>query len=226
MNYTTLKSGAAYFAVALLMGVQTLTPLSGPANAHAPILMERTAVNYHSGDVIPVTLDEPLSSSTAHRGDMFTATVDVTHRGYDHLRGASITGHVSDVVRSHDRRPGQLGLQFDSLRTRGGKTYQIDGSLIGLDTNSIMTNSDGTLVAQETQKHKTLEYAGYGAGAGAVLGILGGGGLRLGTILLGAALGAAGGQLSKGKTQQHDVDLKQGLKLGVRLDKDFDYPNY
>lgn len=213
-------------AAAMVVAGPLALPFAQIADASPIIIRSALPLNYDSGDVIPVTLDETVTSEYAHPGDKFTATVDSSQAGYHRLRGASITGHVTDVRHSDGKRPGRLGVQFDRLTTRNGQSYTITGSLIALNDKSLKTNADGVLVAKNTEKKKTLQYAEIGAGAGTVLGILGGGGIRVGTILLGGALGAAAGQLSPGKKQSHDVNLKAGTKLGVRLDHAFNYPNY
>jgi hypothetical protein len=223
---TTRRTATAALAVGLFAAGSVLTPFIETVQAQPIVTQTYLRLNFNTGDVIPVTLNDKISSKDSHNGDTFTATVDSDKPGYRRLSGDTITGHVTDVHKSRHNKPGTISVEFDKLTTQDGKTYNIDGSPIGLDDNSVKTNDDGTFVAKSTEKKKTLQYAGIGAGAGAILGILGGGGIRLGTILLGGALGAGAGELSKGKKQSHDVYLDPGTKLGVQLDSPFDYPNY
>jgi len=223
---STLKSAAMLVMAGFIVTGPLLGSYAQSAQAEPLITRAPLDLNFNKGDVIPVTLDETISSQYAHPGDSFTATVDSSQAGYHRLRGASITGHVTEVRHSDGKRPGRLGVQFDSLTTRGGTKFVINGSMIALDDKALKTNDDGILVAKNTEKKKTLEYAGIGAGAGTVLGLLGGGGIRVGTILLGGAIGAAAGELSHGKKESHDVTVKSGTKLGVRLDQKFEFPNY
>jgi len=221
VNSLTLAVVAGMFAAG-----SVVAPFSSVAQARPIVIQAPKVVDFNQGDVIPVTLNDSISSAHSHVGDTFTATVQSDQPGYRRLSGDTITGHVTDVHRSRHKKPGQLSVEFDKLTTLDGKVYDIDGSPIGLDDSSVKTNDDGTFVAKSTEKKKTLEYAGIGAGAGAVLGILGGGGIRLGTILLGGAIGAGVGEASKGKKESHDVFLNSGTKLGVELNSGFDYPNY
>jgi hypothetical protein len=69
-------------------------------------------------------------------------------------------------------------------------------------------------VATTGSKKNTTKYVGYGAAGGLILGSL------LGSNVLGAvAGGAAGYLLGKKKKARGDVVLKDGMTLGVRLDK-------
>jgi len=223
---TTLKSAAMAVVATMIVASPMIGPFSQIADARPPIIQEPLALNYDAGDVLPVTIDETVSSQFAHPGDTFTATVQSSQAGYHRLRGASVTGHITSVRPSNGHRSGRLGVEFDTLTTRGGKVYNISGSLIDLNDKAIRTNGDGVMVAKKTEKKNILEYVGIGAGAGTILGILGGGGIRVGTILLEGAIGAAAGELSHGKKESHDVILKAGTKIGVRLNQGFNYPNY
>jgi len=223
---TKIKAATIVLAAGMFAAAPVLAPFSQVAQARPIVMQAPRSLDFNAGDVIPVTLNDSISSANSHPGDTFTATVQSDQPGYRRLSGDIIKGHVTDVEHSHHKHPGRLSVQFDKLTTQDGKVFDIDGSPIGLDDNSVTTNADGTFVAKSTEKKKTLEYAGIGAGAGTVLGILGGGGLRLGTILLGAAVGAGIGEAGHGKKVGHDVFLDSGTKIGVQLNSGFDYPNY
>jgi hypothetical protein len=221
-----MKAATIALAAGMFVAGPVLAPFAQSAQAHPIFENAPMILDYNAGDVIPVTLNDKISSANSNVGDTFTATVATDQPGYHRLSGDTIVGHVTDVHRSRHNKPGELGVEFDKLTTQDGKSFDIDGSPVGLDDNSVTTNSDGTFEAKNREKKKTLQYAGIGAGAGAVLGILGGGGLRLGTILLGSAIGAGIGEASHGKKQSHDVFLDPGTKIGVELNSGFDYPNY
>jgi hypothetical protein len=181
---------------------------------------------FAAGDVIPVHLDEELSSDQSRRGDRFTATVDADPSSYRHLRGAVVEGQVTEAKPRKGDQPGRLRLAFTRLRTRHGHTYPIHGSVIGLDNHSVEQRDGGLLVAKPGEKKKYLEFAGIGAGAGALVSVLGSGKLKLENVLIGGLLGAGAAQLTKGKTETRDVKLKKGTRIGVRLDSRFDYESY
>ena len=181
--------------------------------------------SFRAGDVIPVRLDTTLASDKSRRGDRFTTSVDSDKDGYSYMRGAKIEGVVREASPRRGDHPGMLDLSFTRLRTRDGKTYPLSGSIIGLE-NGEVEHRDGILVAKTTDKKKHLEYAGIGAGVGALANLLGGGKLKLENVLLGGALGAGAAQVTGGSKQIHDVNLKEGTKMGVRLDRPFNYQNY
>lgn len=192
--------------------------------AGAPFAAAQTRANgqvvLDSGTVIPVTLNTELSSSRSHSGEQFTASVDESRQAYSNiLSGASVDGVVRQATPQQGSDPGSLTLAFTRIRLSDGRTVAISGSPTSLDSKDLTERSDGGLVAKNTKKNNTLTYAGIGAGAGVLVGILTGHKVRLEDILIGGGLGAAAAQVLKGQTQVHDVDLKPGTPLGVRLDR-------
>jgi hypothetical protein len=175
-------------------------------------------VNLDPGTVIPVTLRTRLSSNGSSPGDTFTANVDDSTDAYDRiLRGATVSGVVRGATAREGDTPGTLELAFTSLRLSDGRVYPISGTLASLDTKALKTRSDGVLEAKNTNKDQHLAYAGIGAGAGALVGLLGDHKLKIEDILLGGLAGYAAGSVLKGSKQIHDVDLKPGTALGILL---------
>jgi len=116
------------------------------------------------------------------------------------------------------KEPGVVALKFDRVVLPNESSYPIQGSLIGLDTKSVTRGSDGRLIAKSDQKNKTLMYAGYGAGAGLVLGTITRGNTLLDT-LIGGGLGYLLGTTDKSHGTPRDVLLKPNTEMGVRLDR-------
>lgn len=179
-----------------------------------------------AGSVIPVKLDNELSSNNTRKGDTFTVTLrnDADAEYYRLPTGTHIEGVVRDVRAKKDKDPGVLDLDFRRLRLPDGHSYAIQGSLIGLDNKSVEKRSDGRLVAKPGHSNDRLTYVGYGAGAGLIVGLLTKSTLQ--DTLLGGGLGYLFGSLQKGQTQTRDVDLKPGSELGVRLDQSVTLTNY
>ncbi|BDI29721.1 hypothetical protein CCAX7_17720 [Capsulimonas corticalis] len=176
-----------------------------------------------SGTVIPVKLNTELSSNNSNVGDSFTASVDNSKQAYDDiLHNATVEGVVQEATPQEGKNPGTLKLAFKRLRLSDGRTYSISGKPTGLDSKSVKTGDDGVLQAKPNTKNKDLTYAGYGAGAGVLASVLGGGKLKLENILIGAALGYGASQLTKSQ-DVHDVDLKEGTAVGVLLDDSVKY---
>ena len=170
------------------------------------------------GTVIPVTLDTEISSDRSTSGDTFTATVDTSRDAYNRiLQGASVSGVVRNAQPREGNTPGTLDLSFNTLHLADGRSYPISGTPASLDTKLLKTRSDGVLEARTTKKDEHLTYAGIGAGAGALVGILGGGKLKIEDILLGGLAGYGVGSVLQGPAQVHDIDLKAGTPIGVLL---------
>lgn len=172
-----------------------------------------------SGAVIPVMLEKELSSKTSQKGDRFTATVRSTGSDYAGLpAGTKIIGRVVSAKAKEGNNPGMLELDFRRVQLPDGRTMDIDGSLIGMDNNSVERKDDGTYVAKSTRKDDRLVYAGYGAGAGLLVGLLTKKPLE--GAVLGGVLGYLFGEVERSQNRPADVTLKEGTEFGVRLDKD------
>jgi len=167
--------------------------------------------------VLKVKLDDRLSSDTSRRGERFTATVTDQGSGYSLPDGTQVIGTVAGVQRANSKRPGSLDVDFTALRLPDGQRYQIAGSPISLDSNSVERTSDGRLVSRSNSNNK-LKFLAYGAGAGFVIGSLLGSNIK--GALAGAAAGYLYGMLNKNKANGHDVVLKPGTEFGVRLDQE------
>jgi len=168
--------------------------------------------------VIPVTLNDQVGSRISSVGDTFTATVDT--RGNDNYlglpNGTKVEGHVNAVRARSGSTPGVLGLAFDRLRFPDGRTMAIDGSLVGLDTDSV-DNRDGRLVARDSN-HRDDKYIGVGAGVGALVAVATKGNL-ISSAVIGAALGYLYDQ-NRATNNRHDVTLNAGSHFGVVLNRD------
>jgi len=179
----------------------------------------RTTMTIQDGTVIPVTLDEEITSSTARQGDRFTATVRSGNNDYMGLPiGTKIEGRVVAAKAKEGNNPGMLELDFRRVMLPNGRVQQIDGSLIGLDDRSVEMDSNGVYTARAEKKDERIVYAGYGAGAGLLVGLLTKKPLE--GALLGGVLGFLFGEVQRNQQRPADVRLRRGTEFGVRLDKD------
>jgi hypothetical protein len=176
------------------------------------------------GTVIPVRLNDKLSSKTSAPGDTFSATVREGDRWSDYGPlpvGTRILGVVDMARPRSGDEPGALRLQFTQFRLPNGKTYPMVGRLIALDDHSVIRTRDGRLVAKPTRSNEPLTYMGYGAGAGFVLGAITGRPVR-GTIV-GGAIGGLIGAIAGSHPRVHDVVLNPGTQMGVVLTRRASY---
>ena len=213
-NITRTRRGALGIAALAAVMVGVSAPM-----LHAQS-RSRDQVDLYPGTVIPVKLNTALSSKQAQEGDAFTATVDDSKEAYNSMMsGATISGVVRHATPRSGDTPGTLDLAFTRLHLSDGRTVSITGSPASLDTKDLTTRADGVLVAKKTSKDNRLTYAGYGAGAGLLVGLLTGDKkIKIEDILLGGLAGYGAASVLKGPQQVHDVDLKPGTEIGVRLD--------
>jgi hypothetical protein len=183
-----------------------------------PPITTRTAIMIQDGTVIPVTLDEEISSNTARQGDRFTATVRSNDDYMGLPIGTKIEGRVVAAKAKEGRNPGMLELDFRRVMLPDGRVTQMDGSLIGLDDKSVIRDSNGIYTARAEKKDERIVYAGYGAGAGLLVGLLTKKPLE--GALLGGVLGFLFGEVQRNQERAADVRLRRGTEFGVRLDKD------
>jgi hypothetical protein len=177
-----------------------------------------------AGTVLKVRLEQRLNSAETRPGQRFTATVESDEDGSGLPSGTRVEGVVRAARAASKNQPGVLDVDFTGLRFPDGRSYAVNGSLSSLDKASVTRTADGRLVSKRDTKSEKMKFLGYGAGAGALIGILAGENLLKGA-LLGAAGGYLYGQLNKDKNQGRyvNVDLKEGSEFGVRLDQRFAY---
>jgi hypothetical protein len=179
----------------------------------------RTEMLIEDGTVIPVTLDRELSSTDSRVGDKFTATVKSGGSAYAGLPfGTKIEGTVVTSKEKEGNNPGMLELDFSRVILPDGRSMAIDGSLMSLDSNSVDRRDDGTFVAKSSRRDDRLVYAGYGAGAGLLVGLLTKRPLE--GAVLGGVLGYLFGEVQRQNQRASDVRLNAGTEFGVRLDRD------
>lgn len=165
-----------------------------------------------NGETVVAVLDNGVSTATAKVGDRFTATV----RQPSQYEGATIEGHVSTVERS-GRITGrsQMTLNFDTIRTRDGRSYRFAGiidSVRNAQGDTVKIDNEGT-VKDDNQTTKTAQRAAIGTAVGAIIGAIAGGGKG---AAIGAIVGAGGGAGSVYVQGRDDLELDRGTELVIR----------
>jgi hypothetical protein len=179
------------------------------------------SITIPAGAVVPVTLDQDLSSATARVGDSFTATVKSENEGDSEFPpGTKLRGRVTEVRPKAEETPGILGLEFRQAILPDNSSVSINGDLIALDNDSV-TGTNGRIMAKKGEGGTDVKIIGIGAAAGYVLGkVLGK------NRIVTSILGAAGGYLydkSRDKGKEQEAVVKQGDTLGVRLSQPVTY---
>jgi hypothetical protein len=182
-------------------------------------------ISVPAGAVVPVTLDQQLSSATAKQGDTFLTTVKSERTGDSEFpTGTKIEGIVLSTVQMDKDRPGAIDVEFRNVILPDGTRRAINGSLISLDEDDVTRPSQGRIVAKPSSgKDDNTKSILIGAGAGVLIGKV----LLKKNTILSAAIGALGGYLY-GKRNDNDQKpaeavVASGTTLGVRLNSSVTY---
>jgi hypothetical protein len=176
-----------------------------------------------AGTVLPVTLESRVSSKNSRVGDLVRARISDFNLGnvsydqgdFDFPAGTMVEGRITSAVAKNGDRPGLVEMNFGRIVLPDGKTTNIDGSLIALDNKNVERNDNGVLVAKNTSKDNRMIYAGYGAGAGLLVGLLTKGPLE--KVAIGGILGYLAGTIEQSQRRANDVTLDPGTRFGIRL---------
>ena len=154
--------------------------------------------------VIPVVLDDTLTSKTAKVGQKFETHNTAPEGGFP--KNTTFAGVITKVRRAKGGTPGMLAGKYTAAVLPDGNKLPI---------TAVASTKDGIKVASKTgktAKKNTGENVGMG---GAAVGALLGGGLK--GAILGGALGFGAGKAIQGKTT--DAEVKAGTRVYVMLMK-------
>jgi len=165
-----------------------------------------------NGTSVVAVLNNDLSSQNAREGDRFTMTV----RSPGEFDGATIEGRVASINRG-GRISGrsEMTLDFDTIRTRDGRSYAFAGILESVRTPNgdvVRVDNEGA-VRESDQTNKTVTRTAIGTAVGAIIGAIAGGGKG---AAIGAVIGAGAGAGSVYVQGRNDVDLTAGTEITVR----------
>lgn len=175
------------------------------AKTAAPMAKPRaeTAITVPSGTVMTVRMGESLSSKTSQAGQTFTASfaepLDVD--GTTVIpKGAEATGHVTTAVpKGRFKGEAKLGIVLDTI-TINGKKYDVK-------TTSVLRSEKG-------KGKRTGALIGGGAGLGALVGGLAGGGKG---AAIGALAGAGAGTAGAAYTGNKDITIPAEAAMSFKL---------
>ncbi len=165
-----------------------------------------------NGTEIVAVLNNDLSTQNVREGDRFTMTV----RSPGQYEGATIDGRVMSVNRS-GRVTGrsEMTLDFESIRTRDGRSYSFAGILEAVRTpngDTVRVDNEGA-IRDSDQTKTTVQRTAIGTAVGAIIGAIAGGGKG---AAIGAVIGAGAGAGSVYVQGQNDLDLTAGTEVTVR----------
>ena len=165
-----------------------------------------------NGTILTGILENNIDTKVSQNSDRFRMTVNAP----DQYRGAVIEGYLTGVDRS-GRVSGnsKITFNFERIRLANGQTYDFAGFLQSVtDENgkTVKVDTEGTAKG-DSQTNETIKRGGIGAGIGAIIGAIAGGGkgAAIGAVIGGGA--GAGSVIVQGKD---DLQLKAGSTITVQ----------
>jgi type IV secretion system protein VirB10 len=192
-----------------------------PAPLAQPAVAGPDSITVPAGTKVPLTLESPISTKSAHPGDgvylrtSFPVTVDNT-------MVIPVGTYVQGVITSV-KRPGKVSgraeilFRFTTLIYPDGYTVSIPGSLNDVPgaENSHVKDKEGTVQADSTKGRDVATIAGPAA-TGALTGAIVDGGRGAG---IGGGIGAAIGIGTVLLTRGNDVRIEQGSTVEMVLQR-------
>ncbi len=159
-----------------------------------------------------IRLDDTLTSNDSEVGDPFSATVVVK----SDYRNARVYGHVSEIdmsgkIKGHT----SMVLRFDRLVMPDGRRAPIHAEIIELyhAPSGDKVDVEGA-IESGGRGRKSIEHTAIGAGAGALLGGIFGGGKGAG---IGSIIGGVGGLGTTAFHGRQKITLNSGQEILIRI---------
>jgi hypothetical protein len=178
----------------------------------APLLASTTNFTVPDDTALRIRLDDTLTSNDSEVGDPFSATV-VDKGDY---RNARVYGHVSEIdmsgkIKGHT----SMVLRFDRLVMPDGRRAPIHAEIIELyhAPSGEKVDVEGA-IESGGRGRKSIEHTAIGAGAGALLGGIFGGGKGAG---IGSIIGGVGGLGTTAFHGRQKITLNSGQEILIRI---------
>jgi hypothetical protein len=175
-------------------------------------------VTIPEGTVIELRMDTGLNSQDSQLNDTFKASVLKTLSIDGRVaipEGSQIDGRVTTVQPAErSSHSGVIGVEFNRLSING-RAYTIEGSLTSLraDERKQIIDEESRIQGKSSTSRNIL-FIGGGAGVGAVIGAIAGGGKGAGIGgLTGSGIGALGALLSRGAEAEVPIGSEVAMQL-------------
>ena len=197
-----------------VLAIIALVSISPEANAQTK---KRTTTTKRAVPLVPVGTDlkvrinDTLSSKDSRVGDRFTATV-VDPSRFDEAR---VSGHISSIQKSGKiKGRTSMNLAFDSVELRDGRRGVLHGYVTRVygDDSGKADNEGG--IQSGSRTNQTIKRSGIGAGVGAIIGGIAGGGKG---AAIGLIVGGAGGAGSLAIKGSKELKIESGTEMLVHV---------
>ncbi len=165
-----------------------------------------------NGAIVSASLENEINTKVSQNNDRFKMTVQSPME----FRGAVIEGYLSGVGRSGQvsGRP-NVTFNFERITLRDGTAYDFGGFVQSVKDHTgkdIRVDGEGTAQG-DSQTRETAKRGGIGAGLGAIIGAIAGGGKG---AVLGAIIGGGAGAGSVAIMGRDDIRLMPGSTITVQ----------
>ena len=191
---------AAFFRLAALLMVAS------------PLLASASSFVVPNDIALRVRLDDTLTSDESRVGDPFSATV-VDQGEYQNAR---VYGHIAEIQMSGKVKGNTtMGLRFDRLVMPDGRRAPIHAEIVELyhAPSGEKVDVEGA-IESGGRGRKSIEHTAIGAGAGALLGGIFGGGKGAG---IGSVIGGVGGLGTTAFRGRQKITLSSGQEMLIRI---------
>lgn len=165
-----------------------------------------------NGMIISGTLENEVNTKVSQNNDRFRLTVQSPNE----FRGAVIDGYITGVGRSGKvTGRSNVSFNFERITLRDGKAYDFAGTLQSVkDLNGKIVKVDTEGTAQgSNQTKESVKRGGIGAGLGAIIGAIAGGGTG---AAIGAIIGGGAGAGSVAIQGRGDLQLPKGSSMTIQ----------
>jgi hypothetical protein len=201
----------------ILMAVLAIVALVSTSAVASAQTKRRTTTKKRVVPLVPVGTDlkvrinDTLSSKNSRVGDRFTATVIDPSR-FDEAR---VFGHISSIQKSGKiKGRTSMNLAFDRIELRDGRKGVLHGYVTRVygDDAGRADNEGG--VESGSRTNQTIKRSGIGAGVGAIIGGIAGGGKG---AAIGLIVGGAGGAGSLAVQGSKELKIESGTEMLVHV---------
>lgn len=178
----------------------------------SPLIASAQAFSVPTDLALRIRLDDTLTSVDSNVGDPFSATV--VDRG--EYRNARVYGHIAQIdVSGRVKGHTTMVLRFDRLVMPDGRRAPIHAEIIELyhAPSGEKVDVEGA-IESGGRGRKSVEHTAIGAGAGALLGGIFGGGKGAG---IGSIIGGVGGLGTTAFHGRQKITLSSGQEMMIRV---------
>jgi len=178
----------------------------------SPLLVATSSFFVPNDLALRIRLDDTLTSDDSRVGDPFSATV-VDQGEYQNARAY---GHIAEIQMSGKVKGSTtMGLRFDRLVMPDGRRAPIHAEIVELyhAPSGEKVDVEGA-IESGGRGRKSIEHTAIGAGAGALLGGIFGGGKGAG---IGSVIGGVGGLGTTAFHGHQKITLNSGQEMLIRV---------